>query len=97
MTDIGPPMATIASNSRQSGRALALVELDPMQLGAALAKDVLEHARRLACDVLEDEDTHRLDPSLFSHAGVPIQTPSRHQAVSSVEALAPYRGRRGGA
>ena len=56
-------MATIASNSRQSGSWLALVELDPVELCAAVVKDVLEHAWRLARDVLEDEDVHSSEPS----------------------------------
>ncbi len=66
-----------------------------MQLGAALAKDVLEHARRLACDVLEDEDTHRLDPSLFVTQVCRFDAELAPSGFGSK--LLPYRGRRGGA
>jgi len=40
------------------GERLALVELDPMEVRAALVEDVLEDARRLAGDVLEHERPH---------------------------------------
>ena len=40
------------------GERLALVELHAMQLRTALAEHVLEHARRLAGDVLEDQRLH---------------------------------------
>ena len=41
-----------------AGQRLALVELDPHELVPALAQDVLEDPRRLARDVLQDEDAH---------------------------------------
>ena len=49
------------------GKRLALVELDAVQLDAALAQDVLEDAGRLAGDVLQDQDAH--EPTLDARAG----------------------------
>ena len=44
------------------GERITLVELDSVQLDATLVQHVLEDARRLARDVLEDERTHALVP-----------------------------------
>ena len=50
-------MATMASKSPR-GDLLAVVELDPDDLDSSLAQHVLVHSRRLAGDVLEDQDAH---------------------------------------
>ena len=76
LTLIGPPMATIAANSRQSGSGVALVELDAMERGPALAEHVLVDARRLAGDVLEDEDVHaRLGSTVTSTPCTEVLSP----------------------
>ena len=65
------------------GQRLALVELDALQAGAALAQDVLVDARRLAGDVLEDEDVGRHAPPSVRAEGAPTrQSLDRYEKFS---------------
>src|SRR5262249_52083067 len=69
------------------GEPLALVQLDAVELGAALAEDVLEDAGRLARDVLKDERLHRAACS-----ALPAAIARRSRARSSVSSSTPCSG-----
>ena len=88
-------MATIALHA-PSGSVLTLVELDAHQLVTALQQDVLEHAGRLAGDVLQHEDTHQTlaEAPTPSRAASRLSTCQAARTSSSVVAALPTAKRR---